>query len=357
MGKSWIFYGSAASGEGQGIYRQLADFDTLELSGLERAADGPRMGFQAVTRDGRNLYSCVAQGDRGAVQAFALDPSTGALSLLNEEEAGGGSLCYVGLDESESCVMAASYGDAVVSLFKRQDDGSVGPLSFHAQHEGGSGANAARQDAAHAHSIYSDPTGRFVLVCDLGQDKIVVYRLDTEKGTLAPAEIPAVDTEPGAGPRHLAFHPNGRWAYVINELNGTVTHYLWSGERGTLEPQGSVGTLPDGYEGQNTTAEIKVSGDGRFVYGSNRGHDSIVVYSVSQDTGALSFGERLPSRGGHPRNFNIDPSGRVLAVANRDSDNVVFFHIEPSSGRLEFSGVETSVKQPICVRFAPSALD
>lgn len=349
MSSYWIFYGTAVSGDGQGIRRQRFNAETFELGPIEVAADLPVMGFQAINSDQTRLYSSF--GSDGAVAAYAIDAGSGGLSLLDRGETGGGKLCYVGLDRSESVVLTASYGDAYVSLFRWDEKGKSLVRTQAFQQTGSSGAHSKRQEAAHAHSIYADPSNRYGLVCDLGADKIYVYRFDQDAGTLSPAAAPFARTAPGAGPRHLAFHPNGRWVYSINELNGTITHWNWDAEAGLLRSRGSVDTLPTGFAELNTTAEIIVSKDGRFAYGSNRGHDSIVVYAIDEESGSLTLIQREPCRGQHPRNFNIDPSGRALVVANRDTNNIAFFRIDETTGKIEYADVESSVESGICVRF------
>jgi 6-phosphogluconolactonase len=351
MSNLWIYYGTGTTGEGQGIYRQSFNAATLELGMVELAAEGPKTGFQHVSKDESKLYSAVLEGDLGAVQAYSIDKDSGGLSLINQVASEGGGLCYVGMDREERFILSASYGDAVVSVFSVHEDGAIGKLVCTKQHHGKVGIRPDRQEGAHAHSIYADPSNRYLFVCDLGMDQIVLYKLDGETGALSSGPMAFARTAPGAGPRHLAFHPNGEWVYVINELDGSVTHFVWNAEEGVLLERGSVATLPHDFAGSNTTAEIIVSKDGRFVYGSNRGHDSLVVYAVDEKTGGLELVQREDCRGKHPRNFNIDPTGSVLVCANRDTGNVTFFRIDPESGCIEFSGIEVSVKAAICVRF------
>ncbi len=353
MTTSYIYYGTTETGENDGLFCQAFDAATGDLGELKGVAKGPSTGFQAISLDRTILYSmCQSDEGLGGVRSYYIDGTSGELSLISEEFSIGGKPCYIGLDRSEKFLLVASYNDAVVTVFPIAEGGQIQPYSFTAQHEGGTGIVADRQGEAHTHSIYADPTNRYVFVCDLGNDEVVVYRFDSEKGTLIPVDGASVAMAPGAGPRHLAFHPNGDWVYVINELDSTVTHFLWNADQGKLVQQGTVPTLPADFEGDNLTAEIIVSQDGRFVYGSNRGHDSIVVYLVNQETGALSFVQRTSVGGGHPRNFSIDPSGAFLVAANRDTDNVVFFRIDGESGQIEATGVEVAVKGSICVRFA-----
>ncbi len=347
-----IYYGTGKSGTEDTLFCQAFDAETGDIGDLTAVASGPSTGFQTVNADCSILYSICQNADgKGGVRSYRVDGASGALNLIGEQFAVGGKPCHVSLDRSEKFLLVASYSDAFITVFPLGEDGEIKPYSFTQQHQGGSGVNAARQEDAHAHSIYADPSNRYVFVNDLGKDQVVVYRFDSDAGTLEELRELTVDTAPGAGPRHLAFHPNGRWAYVINELNGTVTHYDWDCEKGALSEQGTVDTLPAEFKGENLTAEIVVSQDGRFVYGSNRGHDSIVVYSIDQDDGSLSLVQRESVGGEHPRNFNIDPSGGFLVAANRDTDNAVFFRIYKDSGKIEATGVEVTVPKPICVRF------
>lgn len=352
MTMRYIYYGTGLESGGDGLYCQAFDASTGDLGTLKAVAKGPSASFQAINADRTILYTmCDTDETKGGVRSYGIDQESGELSLISEQVAGGGKPCYVGLDRSERLLLVASYSDAVITVFPVEEDGEIMPLSFTAQHQGGTGVAPSRQNVAHAHSIYADPSNRYVMVCDLGQDKVVVYSLDAENGTLQLEDGLSVKTAPGAGPRHLAFHPNGEWVYVMNELNGTVTHYLWDAGKGALIEQGTVDTLPFDFDGYNITAEIVISQDGRFAYGTNRGHDSIVVYAIDEDTGALRLVQRTSACGKHPRNFNIDPSGKFLIVVNRESNNAIFFRIDQATGQIEATGVEVDVPDSICVRF------
>ena len=347
----WVYYGSGASGEGQGVYVQLLDVDTLERGELKHVAGGEAMGFLAATEDGSYLYAIEAHSGRGCVSAFSINRKTGELTSINRQPTDGGKLTYVGLSRDGSCILTAGYGDAMLSVLKVSDTGKALPPSSTIQLAGSSGVVANRQEKAHAHSIYADPTDQYVLACDLGNDMVYQFDLDRSQGVITPARFAFARTYPGAGPRHMAFHPNKKWAYVINELGNTVTHFEWDSEVGTLIERDSVNTLPDGFEGDNTTAEVVVSPDGRFVYGSNRGHESIVVFAVDRETGALEFVQREPTHGRHPRNFNIDPTGRVMIVGNANTDNATFYRIDDATGRLTYTEKQVHLPKPICIRF------
>jgi 6-phosphogluconolactonase len=218
----------------------------------------------------------------------------------------------------------------------------------------GSGPDRRRQEGPHAHSINLDPANRFAFVADLGLDKVMIYRFDPARGTLVPNDPPSASTAPGAGPRHFSFHPNGRYAYVINELNSTVTAFAFDAEKGALREIHSVPTLPGDFKGTSTTAEVQVTPDGKFLYGSNRGHDSLAVFAVDAETGKLSPAGFHSTQGKTPRNFGIDPSGRWLLAANQGSGSVAVFRIDAKTGKLDPAGTPIQVPKPVCVKFLPA---
>ena len=347
------YYGTSGSGESHGIYRQALSYGPLALGDPELIGRFNKAGFLRLNQKQDLLYAIETGSEgEGRVNAFKRDLSSGNLSLINGQIAGGGGLCHLNLDRSERWLLGVSYSDAVVTVFPLAVDGSiVGAFSQSFRLEGeGSGVNPERQETAHAHSIYADPSNRFVFVCDLGMDRIYVYAFDAETGDLTPAANSFVETVPGAGPRHLAFHGNGRWVYAINELNGTITHYAWSSEVGRLEALDSVETLPSDFSGSNTTAEILVHPSSRFLYGSNRGHDSLAVYLINGHDGSLKLIQRISSGGAHPRNFALSEGGELLAVANRDSDNIVYFDVNGDSGELSQLQTLDGIPACTCVR-------
>ncbi len=346
------YYGTSNSNEADGIYTQFLEYGPLVLEEPKLESLEAKAGFLKINRAEDLLFSIVMGPDgSGHVKSFRRDRASGGLTLISEQAAGGGTICHLNLDRSERWLFGTSYGDAVVTVFPVDEDGSIGERSQSFELEGeGSKANPERQQRSHAHSIYADPTNRFVFVCDLGMDRIYVYDFDSKTGSLTPAKTPFVETAPGAGPRHLAFHGNGRWVYAINELNGTITQYEWSADLGQLRPLQTVDTLPSDFSECNICAEVLLHPSNRFLYGSNRGHDSIVAYSVDKDNGSLELIQRISSGGEHPRNFTLDDQGRFLAVANKDSDNIVYFEIDPQSGELsELKRVE-GVPGCTCVR-------
>jgi 6-phosphogluconolactonase len=257
------------------------------------------------------------------------------------------------VDSQGKNVLVANYGGGTSAVLPIQPDGRLAAPSSIIQHSGSS-VNPERQEGPHAHSINLDAGNRFAFTADLGLDKVLIYRFDGAKGTLAPNAPPSVSTAPGAGPRHFAFHPSGRYAYVINELDSTVTAFRYDGQSGTLTTLQAISTLPAGFSGDTTTAEVQVHPSGRFLYGSNRGHDSIAMFAIDPDTGRLTALGHQPTGGKTPRNFGIDPTGAYLLAANQDSDNLVLFRIE-ETGRLTSTGQAIQVPKPVCVKMIPAS--
>ena len=339
-----------------GIYVCEFDGETGDLDPVSSIAGAENPSFLALHPNGRTLYATSEiedfEGERqGALYAYDIDRDVGRLSLMNVVGSGGAGPCHASVDATGRYLLAANYHGGSVCVAPINDDGSLEPLSCFIQHEGSS-VNPNRQEQAHAHSINLDAQNRFAYVPDLGQDKVVMYRLDLERGELVANDPAYVGTEAGTGPRHFDFHPNGTRAYVINELGCTITGYDYDSESGALTPFHTVGTLPAaGFGRHNTTADIHVHPSGRFVYGSNRGHDSIVIFSVDEDTGRLTEAGHESTQGWTPRNFAIDPSGEFLLAANQDSDTIVSFRIGGESGALEPTGGVTEIPMPVCLRF------
>ncbi|OYV80789.1 MAG: 6-phosphogluconolactonase, partial [Planctomycetia bacterium 21-64-5] len=247
-------------------------------------------------------------------------------------------------------VLAANYGGGSVCCLPIGGDGRLAEASAFVQHHGKS-TNPGRQEAPHAHSVNLDPANHFAFVADLGLDEVLVYRFNSDKGSLRANEPPAAKVKPGSGPRHFAFHPSGRFAYVINELSSTITAFGYDAAKGVLTEVQTIGTLPDGFKGENWTAEVQVHPSGKFVYGSNRGHNSIAAFAVDVQTGRLTPIGHESSGGKTPRNFGIDPSGSFLLAANQDSDNIAVLAIDTATGKLNSTGQEIKVSKPVCVKF------
>jgi 6-phosphogluconolactonase len=353
-----VFFGTytPAGGASRGIYTAQLDLATGALSPAVLAGEAANPTFIAWRPDGRALYALGEKGTvngkaGGALAAFRFDPASGQLAPLNLEATTGGPLAHVNVDLSGRVAVAISYHAGEVSSFPIQTDGSLGPRASLLQTVGTLGPNIKRQEKPHPHSLTFSPDNRFVYVCDLGLDRIFRFTLDPATAVLTPAGETA--TTPGAGPRHSKFSADGKFFYVINELDSSITTYAVDAATGALAPLQSLSTLPAGFNGENICAEIRLSPDGRFVYGSNRGHDSLAVYARDAASGRLTPVEIVPSGGKHPRNFNLTPDGRWLLSANRDTDNVVVFRVDPASGRLTPAGHELKVPQAVCVLFAP----
>jgi 6-phosphogluconolactonase len=332
----------------KGIYAYRFDADSGRLDPLGLAGETANPSFLAIHPSRRFLYA-VGEGKPSSVTAFSIDTKSGKLTQLNSEPVPGSGPCYISLDRAGKYALVANYGSGNVLAFPIDSDGRVKPPSANVQHSG-SGGNPKRQSGPHAHSIKLSPDERFVLAADLGIDQLLVYRFDPASGKLTPNEPPSAKLKPGAGPRHFAFHPNKRVVYSINELDSTVTAFDWNAQRGTLTDFQTLSTLPSGFSGNNSTAEIVVHPNGRFVYGSNRGHDSIAVFAADRK-GMLKLIDHTSTLGNVPRNFAIDPTGKYLFAANQRSDNLVVFRIDGNTGKLTAAGAPVEVGSPVCVRF------
>lgn len=353
-----IFVGTYTNKENssRGIYAVHLDPATGAFSPVELAAEARNPTFLTLHPNGRVLYS-LAEGAQangqhgGSAQSFGFDSASGKLTPLNAEATGGLGGCHLTTDSTGRLLLFASYNGGDITAFPLEASGKIKPRSMSVNQIGRLGPNAARQDKPHPHSITLSPDDRFAHVCDLGLDKIFSYRLDPAAATLTAAHETA--TAPGAGPRHAKFSADGKFFYVINELNSTLAVYACAPESGALAPMQSLSTLPANFTGTNICAEIRLSPDGRFVYGSNRGHDSIAVFSRNETDGTLTLVEIVPCGGKHPRNFNLSPDGRWLVCANRDTNNLVSFRIDAATGRLKPSGSSATIPSPVCVLFAP----
>jgi len=347
-----VFVGSYAEPEGPGVYVMELNEETGGLTKLDEVSGLKNPTFLNVDVQGRKLYAIsegtTSEGNRtGSAYSYTVDPEKGSLTEMNHAVTVNAPTCHIQRDASGRYLVVASYHGGLVGLVELRADGTLGRLLDVKQHEG-HGPNPERQEQPHPHSAFFSRDNRFVFVPDLGLDRIVSYALDSENNVLKPhGETPV---PPGAGPRHMAFHPGGRLAFVINEIDSTVTSLRYDEETGVLEPIETVTTLPEGFTGENICAEIVVSEDGAFVYGSNRGHDSIVVFAVDEAGGKLTLVEHVSAEGKHPRNFALTPGGAFLIAANRDTDNIATFRVDRSSGRLQYTGQSAAVSKPVCVR-------
>jgi 6-phosphogluconolactonase len=353
-GPRWVYFGTYTTGKSQGIYVSRFDAATGKLSPPELAAETKNPSFLALHPTHRFLYAVgeTTDSDRkriGAVNAFSLDPKTGKLVFLNQQPSGGVGPCHLAVDRAGKCVLAANYGSGSIIALPLQADGRLGGPGVVMQHQGSS-VNLQRQAGPHAHFILPDPANRFALTCDLGLDKVLIYRLEANTASLLGPPTP-VEIKPGSGPRHLAFDPSGRFVYVINEISSTLAAFAYDGEHGALKELQTVSTLPEDFKDANTAAEVQVHPSGRFVYGSNRGHNSIAVFAVDAKSGKLTFIEHQPTQGKTPRHFALSPSGNWLLAENQDSDNVVVFRVDPKSGRLTPTGQALELGSPSCSLF------
>ena len=346
---------SFVDGKAEGIYIYHLDCSSGELTYAATVAGpgtvnpsflilGPDRSCLYVVNE---LYKNEAQN--GTISAFAIDPITGHLSYLNQQSTHGTAPCYISIDPGGHYCLVANYETGSLCVLPIRKDGSLGEATDTVQFSG-SGPNTKRQEGPHAHMVVPSPDGGFILAVDLGTDRLMAFYLDRERGTLSPADPPWTQLPPGTGPRHLAFHPHRPFAYVISELQSTITVLRYVEQRGTFEAAQTISTLPDGFTGQNLGAEIQVAPSGRFVYASNRGHDSLAIYAVDPETGRLSLVGHESTQGIGPRAFVIDPSGALLLVANQDADTVVTFWIDQDTGTLRATGHVAAVLTPVCLQ-------
>jgi len=342
------FVGTYTEPDEDGVFGFRVD-GSGRLHRTSAASGGADPTFLSPDPDGDHLYAANRPEGGGQVVAYAIDREAGALSRLNAAPTGGGGTpCYCSVDATDQCVLTAQYGGGTVSVLPIDDDGRVGDPTTVLEHEG-SGPNADRQSEPHPHSIRTGPENTYAYAPDLGADRVFVYDFDPRAGTLEPADCGHADVQAGAGPRHLDFHPNDRYVYLINELDSTVVAFERDAETGALDPFATVSTLPDDYDGENATADIHVHPSGEYLYGSNRGHDSIAVFELD-DEGAPTLVETESTRGEWPRNFALDPSGAFLFAENADTDDIVTFQIG-DDGTLDPTGHVTEVPSPVCLRF------
>ncbi len=349
-----MYIGTYTGGRKDGIFLyELNPSGELKLLGSTEAEDP---SFLAIHPDGNYLYAVNEIGEyegskSGSVSAFAIEKPSGKLRFINKQASRGASPCYISTDATGRQVLVANYMGGNVAVLPVQGANGLGPASDTKQHQG-SGPNQERQEAPHAHAIVMAPGNQYALAADLGTDKIMIYKLDVQQGKLQPASTPYTQTQAGAGPRHIAF--SGDRVFVINELDSTLNAYAWNADRGTLTLQQTIAMLPQGYTGKNQCADVHVSPDGRYVYGSNRGHNSIAVFAIEQGTGNLKLVEHVSTRGDWPRNFTLTPDGNLLLVANERSDAVVSFRVNKQTGKLTPTGHITQVPKPVCLMLMPS---
>jgi len=343
----------------KGIYAYLFDPGVGKLVSLGVAAESADPSFLAVHPSGKYLYA-VNEIDHfggqksGAVSAFSIDPKTSKLTLLSQAPTQGAGPCHISLDKTGKFVFVANYDGGSIAAFPVREDGSLASASAFIQHSGSS-VNKDRQEGPHAHWIAVSPDNRFALAADLGLDEVLVYRFDAARGTLAPDTPPFAKLEPGAGPRHLTFHPNGKFAYVLSEMGSSVTAFAYKASGGSLSPLQTVSTLSilrKDYSGPQEAAEVVVHPNGKFLYASNRaGIDTISAFSIDSVKGTLKLKDEYPTMGKTPRNFAVDPTGKFLLAANQESNNIVVFRIDSTTGALTPTGEVTEGPAPVCITF------
>jgi 6-phosphogluconolactonase len=359
LGADFLMYVGTYTNEGsKGIYAWRFDASAGKFTPLGLAAETPNPSFLAAHPNGKFLYAVneishfQRMSNTGSVSAFAIDPATGKLRLLNQQGTLGDGPCHLALDHQGKCVIVANYNNGSVASYPLTAEGLLSQSVAFFQPKG-SGKIPHRQDGPHAHCIAVAPDDHFALVADLGMDQVMLYHLDAATAAMSANEPRAVKVAPGSGPRHLAFHPNGKLVYLINEMGSTIITFTYDAQAGTLHELQTVSTVPADYKGQNDTAEIQVHPSGKYVYGSNRGHDSIAVFAVDSKTGTLKMVETVPTQGKTPRGFSIDPTGAYLIAANQATNNLVVFRIDQSSGRLKPTGEVLKAFTPVAVTFVP----
>lgn len=349
--ESLVYVGTYTRGGSKGIYAYRFDSGTGKLTEAGVAAETPNPSFLTIHPNGRFLYavnelSAFKDQKSGSVTAFAIDKATGRLKMLNDQVAGGTSTCHLVVDKTGRNLLAVNYGTGSSAVFRVQPDGSLGERSGFVQHSGSS-ADERRQKGPHAHSVNLSRTQRYAIVADLGTDEYIVYRFDAAQGTIQ--RHGAAKVKAGQGPRHFSFAPDFKFGYGLNEMGSSVSVFDWNESAGNLTEVQNVTTLPDGFTGTNNCAEVQVHPSGKYLYASNRGHDSLAMFAINK--GKLTPMGQVSTGGKTPRNFRMDPTGSWLLAANQDSGNVVMFRIDKASGKLTATGDEVKTPFPVCIKF------
>lgn len=356
-GKMMTFYvGTYTGPKSKGIYMLKLDPATGSLSRPELVGQMKDPSYLAIHPTGKFLYAIGEVNEfkgkkAGEVAAFSIDPTTGMLTMLNEETSGGPGPCFISIDHTGKDALVANYAGGSVECLPIKADGSLGEPTAFIQHTGSS-VDQSRQKEPHAHSIYPTPDNQYAIACDLGLDKLLIYKFDAAKGTLTPSDPAFGKVAPGQGPRHLAFHPNGKWAYNCNEMGLTACAFAYDPAKATLTQIQSIDTLAEGASRKGaSTAEVVVHPSGKFLYVSNRGNDTLAIFAIDQTTGKLTAAGHASSGGKTPRDFRIDPTGTFLLAANQGSDNIVVFRIDQTTGALTPTGSTAEVGAPVCIQF------
>lgn len=349
-----VYFGTYTGGGSEGVYFSRLDLKSGKLSEPVLAGRLENPSFLAVHPTKKYLYAVGEvnnfQGKKGGVvSAFSIDPASGMLNLLNQQSSEGAGPCHISIDATGKVALVANYGGGSVASLPIAEDGKLGAAASAIQHEGSS-VNKGRQAGPHAHSINVDAGNRFAFACDLGLDKVLIYKLDPQTGKITPNDPPFAATPPGGGPRHFAFHPSGKYAYANLEMTSSVTAFAFDPAKGSLTELQTLSTLPQETKG-NSTAETQCSPDGKWVFVSNRGHDSIAVFEVDAATGKLTSKGHAPSGGKTPRNFCVDPTGSYIVAANQGTGNAVVLKIDAKTGALTPTGSDVKVPKAVCVKF------
>ena len=349
-----VWIGTGRSQQSKGIYHCTLNLKTGRLSGSQLVAEISGPGFLAMHPNGQHIYAVGSLEDQPVVAAYSIQKEKGKASLRfqNAVEIGDGGAAHVSIDSTGRTILTAQYGAGSTAVFSVNEDGSIKERTQIVKHEAGSQAVSGRQEKPHAHWTGFSPDERFAFVPDLGMDKVVIYKVDTAKSKIEPHGFGVVP--PGSGPRHMKFHTNGKWIYVLNELDLSVTHFDYDAEAGTMTAQETVLTVPKdelAKEKFKSCSEIRVHPNGRFVYAANRGHDTVTVFSVDQNTGRLTLVERENVRGATPRNINLTPDGRWLIAAGQDSPTLAVFEVNQDTGELTYNGSNVTAPTPICILF------
>jgi 6-phosphogluconolactonase len=358
-----MYVGTYTGPNSKGIYAYRFDAPTGQATPIGLVAETANPSFLAIDPIQRFLYAANEISDyqghkkddqknggkkSGAISAFAIDRKSGKLTFLNQVSSHGAGPCYVSLDRTGKHVLTANYDGGSIAVFPVLKDGRLGEASAVIAHTG----PTVDPLGAEPHQIDLSSDNRFAIASYLGMDRLLVYRFDPAKGTLAASDPPFAQLHPGARPRHFSFHPNHKVLYVLEEAASKIDGFSYDAANGTLRQIATVSTLPEGFKGDNTTAEIKVHPEGKFLYSSNRGHDSIAVFAIDAATGMPRFLEAVPTGGKKPRNFEIAPGGSYLVAANQNSNNIMIFKIDPQTGHLTPTGQVLEVPSPACIKFA-----
>lgn len=349
----YLFVGTYTGEGSEGIYLYKFNSEDGTVTPADTVSSS-NPSYLTLSPDHSFLYAVNEEADsaEATVSSFSFDKENGEISFLNKQSSRGGAPCYVSTDQTGKAVFVGNYLGGSLAMFPIEDDGSIAESKTAIVHEGSS-VNERRQNSPHVHCTVISPDNRLLFVTDLGTDTVTGYAFNTDSMNLQKKPSIVFNTEPGSGPRHLTFHPTGEYAYLVNELNGTVVVFSYDGE--SLEELQTISTLPENFEGSISGADIRVSADGRFLYASNREDlNSIVIYSIDRNSGMLEKVGEQSSGGAHPRNFMIDPTGAYLLVANRNTDNIVFFERDQESGLISPTEIEIEVSQPVSLQMVPA---